>query len=74
CNPQADRWMNELKATYDVQKHKVLLDKEITQIVADTPLITLSITLDGYAYNRMLTGFVPNSMTAFDHMMHVDIV
>ena len=73
CNPQVEKWMDQVKLTYDEATQKKLLAKIIPQIIADNPVTVVYYPDNIYAENKDLKGYVPGPFTNFDDMMNVDI-
>ena len=73
CNKKANNAMDALKLTYD-QRAQIQYDGIVEHaIAAEVPTYVTSIVEDVYAYNSDLKNFHPNSVTAFDDFMNVDI-
>ena len=73
CNPQVDRSLSEVEASYDPATRRRLFAKVQNRIIADAPTIVLFVWKGGYAWNRRVTGFDPPLLTPFDDMMNVDV-
>jgi peptide/nickel transport system substrate-binding protein len=73
CNKELDEMMEAVKATYDENQQRTLLDRELKLIAADVPTIVLFVPQVGYAHSPNLTGFKPGAWTPFDSMLNVDI-
>ncbi len=73
CNPQVDRSLSEIEASYDPATRRRLFAKVQNRIIADAPTIVLFVWKGGYAWNRRVTGFDPPLLTPFDDMMNVDV-
>lgn len=70
---QADRWMEQIKATYDEPTQKALLAKLIPQIVKDVPIVVMYYPNNIFVENKDLKGYTPGTFTYFDNMMNVDV-
>jgi peptide/nickel transport system substrate-binding protein len=72
-NKKADAAMAAFKLTYDLAEQKRYDAILQEQIAADVPTLVTGINEDLFPHNTDLKNFRPNSVTAFDDFMNVDI-
>ncbi len=73
CNKKADAAMQAFKLTYDFNEQKRYNALVQDAIAADVPTYVTSVNEDLFPHNVDLQNFHPNSVSAFDDFMNVDI-
>ncbi len=73
CNRRADKAMHDLYSHYDQAQRNADDAIVFEELNKDVPTIVENGREDIFYFNRDLQNFRPNSITAFDDMMNVDI-
>jgi peptide/nickel transport system substrate-binding protein len=73
CDPRAQAAMEAFKRSYDPGEQKKESARAQEILAADVPTFVLNVNEDLYAQSARVKNFHPNSVTAFDDFMNVDV-
>jgi peptide/nickel transport system substrate-binding protein len=73
CDPVVQNLLMQEKAAYDEGPRKAVIAKLDARLDEIVPYFVLYVRDDIHGYNKDLRNWKPNSVTAFDDMMNVDI-